>query len=78
MRRNMTLLLDKITKELQKSKKLLEEVLDSLPNDYKNRDLEEIHTFFDDFKVILIIRVMGLMNVSRKRMLRLSLTLRWS
>lgn len=53
LRRNMTLLLDKITKELQKSKKLLEEVLDSLPADYKNRDLEEIHTFFDDFKVTL-------------------------
>ena len=51
LRRNMTLLLDKITKELQKSKKLLVEVQESLPKDYKGRNLDEIDTFFDDFKV---------------------------
>jgi hypothetical protein len=50
LRRNMTLLLDKITKELQKSKKLLEEVKESLPAAYKDRNLEEIHTFNDDFE----------------------------
>ncbi len=46
----MTLLLDKVTKELQKSKKLLEEVMASLPNEYKDRNLDDIHTFFADFE----------------------------
>ena len=44
------MLLEKITKEHQKSKKLLEEVKAALPVAYKERDLEEIDVFFEDYR----------------------------